>query len=115
MRSALVSLVAGVLFYLVFVLRQSRIQRTSLDDWRDFTGIGFVASLALLPLVFWVTLGAGPGASGESIFERLFASTRWRYIWLPYAGIGAVAFTICAALHVVALKIAGRNGNDNDA
>ena len=115
MNSALASLVAGVLFYLAFVWRQSRVDRVSLDTWRDYLGIGAVASLALLGLLFWVAFGLGPGAPGDAILERLFAPRRWRYIWAPYAGFGAVAFTICAALHVAFLKIAPRNSNGVDA
>jgi hypothetical protein len=115
MSSALASLVAGVLFYLALVWRQPRVDRMSLDTWGDYLGISAVASLALLGLLFWIAFGLGPDVSGGAIIERLFAPRRWRYIWMPYAGFGAVAFTICAALHVAFLKIAPRSSNGVDA
>lgn len=104
MQKALASFVAGLLFYVVFVWRQPRADRVSIETWSDCLGIGLVASMALFGLLGWVALGLGPDASGNSIVERLFATTRWRYLWMPYAGFGAVAFTICAAVHVLFLK-----------
>ena len=115
MSSALTSLVTGVLFYLAFVWRQPHADRVSLDIWRDYLGISAVASLALLGLLFWVAFGMGPDASGGAIVERLFAQRRWRYIWMPYAGFGAIAFTVCAAFHVAFLKILPRSSNGVDA
>jgi hypothetical protein len=115
MNSALASLVAGVLLYSVFVWRQTRAERLSTDTWRDYLGIGTVASLALLGLLFWVAFGLGPGATGESTIEYLFTPRRWRNIWMPYAGFAAVAFTTCAALHVAFLKVVPRNSAGVDA
>src|SRR3954469_10577077 len=109
MSRALASLVAGVLFYLAFVWRQPSAQRSSIDTWQDYLGIAAVASLALVGLLGWVAFGSGPGTSGESILEHLFAPRRWRYMWMPYAGFGAVAFTICAAGHLAFLKVFRRN------
>lgn len=115
MKNAFASLVAGFLLYLVVFLRQSRDARMDRSAWRDYLAISSVASLALLGLMFWVAIGLGPGASGDSVLEHLFASRRSRYVWMPYAGFGAIAFSACAALHVAVLTAAFRNRDEIDA
>ena len=112
---AVVSLALGAIVYAAIVLVQSRAKRSDWDTWRDFLGISFVCSLALLGLLFWSAMGVGPNASGASIIENLFNQRPARGIWIPFAGFASVAFTICALLHVASLKIASRRGRASDA
>jgi hypothetical protein len=111
MINVIVSLALGSLLYAVILLKQPADKRSDSDTWKDYLGISFVCSLALLGFLFLYAIGLGPNASGTSIIETSFNPPRNRGIWIPYVGFAAVAFTTCAALHVVVLRFAGRRGN----
>src|SRR5215203_1318847 len=89
MIRAVVSLALGALVYVVLVFAQSRAKRADSDTWRDFLGISFVCSLALLGLLFWSAMGLGPPASGASVIETLFDQRPARGFWIPFAGFAS--------------------------
>ena len=115
MINAVVSLTAGLVIYAVVVTLQSAAKRSDSEVWRDYFGISAVCALVLVGLLFWSAMGVGPGASGGSIIDNLFNQRPARYFWMPYAGFAAVAFTCCAALHVVVLWVASRRSGASDA
>jgi hypothetical protein len=115
MGYAIVSLALGAIAYAAVALVQSPEKRSDSDTWKDFLGISFVCSLALLGFLFWSAMGVGPNASGASIIDNLFNHRRARGFWIPFAGVASVAFTICALVHVVVLKVSSRHGSASDA